>query len=71
MNNTTLLIQHTFNRKQLEINNKKVIVNQLHHIFSIGLSHSNKNDSGTFSPSIIKELSNKKQLKRSIAMDRR
>ena len=37
--------------------------NKLHHIISIGLSHSNKNDSGTFSPS-IKELLNKIQLKR-------
>ena len=42
---------------------KKVIVNKLHHNISIGLSHSNKNDSGTFSPS-IKELLNKIQLKR-------
>ena len=40
---------------------RKVIVNKLHHIISIGLSHSNKNDSGTFSPS-IKELLNKIQL---------
>ena len=48
-----LLVQHTFNGKQLRINNKKkVINNKLHHIISISLSHSNKNDSGTFSPSI-------------------
>ena len=58
-----LLVQHTFNGKQLKINNKKVIDNKLHHIISIGLSHSNKNDAGTFSPS-IKELLNKIQLKR-------
>ena len=49
---------------------KKVIVNKLHHIISIDLSHSNKNGSGTFSPS-IKELLNKIQLKRRMAMNRR
>ena len=58
-----LLIQHTFNGKHLGINNEKVIVNKLHHILSIGLSHSNKNASGTFSPS-VKELLNKILLKR-------
>ena len=41
---TTLLVQYTFNGKQLERNNKKVIVNQLNQITSIGLSHLNKND---------------------------
>ena len=42
---------------------KKVIVNKPHHIISIGLSYSNKNDSATISPS-MKELLNKIQLKR-------
>ena len=42
---------------------KKVIVNQLNHIISIGLSHSDKNGAGSFLPS-IKELLNKIELKR-------
>ena len=41
---------------------KKVIANELNHIISIGLSHSNKNDSSSFS-SLMKELLNKTQLK--------
>ena len=36
---------------------------QLNQIINIGLSHSNENDSASFSPS-IKELLNKIQLKR-------
>ena len=35
---------------------KKVIVNQLNHIISIDLSHLNKNDSNSFSPSMEKLL---------------
>ena len=49
---------------------KNVIVNQLHHIISIGLNHSNKHDSGTFLP-LIKEILNKILLKRWMVIDRR